>query len=243
MDPTNPYTSDGLGPAAGSLPRFGFRCRCRSRSGRPNCGRRLRSRLTVCRGLRTTSDADAAADGSIRSALFPSVEMRRKRETGYLGCAVGLFVGLSSYQMGHGPARHGGKRPKEEKERLTGEKREDGAEHGAAAGEEQAGAAVVRAAAGPLPRRHRRPPPPARRARHRGRRRRRLQRPQPPPRPLLRLRRPLFRLRFVRTLPGERPVRRRRAAVRRGVQETRQGMRGGWPAHPHRQQDRRVAPA
>lgn len=65
MDPTNPYTSDGLGPWSRAAKEGDLDEGAQSR-----WGRRLRIRLTVCLGLRTTSDGDGDVDGGGHSIVF-----------------------------------------------------------------------------------------------------------------------------------------------------------------------------
>jgi hypothetical protein len=67
MDPTKPYTSDGLGPWSRAAKEEDLVEGAQSR-----WGRRLRIRLTVCLGLRTTSDGDGDVDGGGHSIVFLS---------------------------------------------------------------------------------------------------------------------------------------------------------------------------
>jgi hypothetical protein len=62
IDPTKPYTSAGLGPwsPAAKEGDLGKGSRCRRR------------RLTVCLGLRTTSDGDVGGGGQSADLVLPS---------------------------------------------------------------------------------------------------------------------------------------------------------------------------
>jgi hypothetical protein len=106
MDPTKPYTSDGLGPWSRAAKEGGPEDGSQSRR-----GPRLRRRLTVCLGLRTTSDGDAGRGGgrggdhslaflTPSSSISANSETRRsvlrgptrlsKQQMGYFGPSVGL---------------------------------------------------------------------------------------------------------------------------------------------------------
>jgi hypothetical protein len=97
MDPTKPYTSDGLGPWSRAAKEGDLDDWSQSR-----WGRRFRIRLTVCLGLRTTSDGDVDGGGHSIVFLAPS----SISATGQQRSARGVVVCLVFMGQGHHEAQN-----------------------------------------------------------------------------------------------------------------------------------------
>jgi hypothetical protein len=92
MDPTKPYTSDGLGPWSRAAAKEG----ALDELSQSRWGRRFRIRLTVCLGLRTTSDGGEVGGGG-HSVVFLAPSSISAADSEADGARGGIGIGCSSW--------------------------------------------------------------------------------------------------------------------------------------------------